>query len=298
MGNLPLPVSHLCHVTHREQEEQIKKNDPVFCFKAKRKVGKSLNETDLEKGCYRGESYHSKQGKLEIPDEDTLYDRIPAGEEIFPDFYSWWGLYVTNPPRGDQQTLPNYLKNPPDSIYGTRAFVIHFHDILKSYASARECSPHEICLRVGGTMRYKHEIAYVIIVCTSNDEALIRYKPIPMDDELIDMKGLVDEKGIITNYVCVPSFNTKYYNKALSYETLSFALYFPEQYDFRCYSNVIRVEDVEHTGCIRRSRLRRWYDQNTRTFEYRMKCPDEVTPYHLQTHTNVTDFARNVAYPY
>ena len=81
-------------------------------------------------------------------------------------------------------------------------FVVSFHEMLESYAQG--CYPRQICFKVGGTMRYKHEIAYVVIVCTASDAKLFRYDPIKKHDELIDLQGLIDDEGV--NCACVPSF--------------------------------------------------------------------------------------------
>ena len=267
------------------------RNPAIFQFETNSKVGKSLEEWDIENGCYWGESYRFKRGDLVTHDEHMLYEHIPPRRQVIPGFYTWWGLYVENPPPGPQDTLPNYLKTPPNSIYGSTAFVISFHDILESYASARSCSSHKkVCLRVGGTMRYKREIAYVIIVCTTSDEQeLFRYDTVTSHSEPIDMQGLVNDNGVIVDNSCVPSFTTKYY------ETLNFAFYFPKQHDFKCSSHVIQVKDVEHSGCIRKIRLNSWYDVETGTFDWYEVCPYKVTPEQEQAHRNVTEYAMKYA---
>ena len=296
---LYIPVSQLCHVTHREQGRQIMRNPAIFQFEMNSKVGKSLEESDIENGCYWGESYRFKRGDLSTPNEHMLYERIPPRGQVIPGLYTWWGLYVEHPPPGPQDTLPNYLKTPPNSIYGSTAFVISFHDILESYASARSCSSHNICLRVGGTMRYKREIAYVIIVCTTSDEQeLFRYDTVTSRGEPIDMQGLVNDNGVIVDNTRAPLFTTKYYNTFDSYETLNFAFYFPEKHDSECSSHVyvIQVKAVEHSRyrCIRKIQLKSWYDVETDTFKRYKICPDEKTRQQEQAHGNVTEFAARV----
>ena len=292
---LYIPVSQLCHVTHRDQGRHITRNREIFQFETNSKVGKSLEEGDIENGCYWGESYRFVGGDLSIPNEHMLYERIPALGQVIPGLYTWWGLYVEDPPPGTQDTLPNYLKTPPNSIYGSTAFVISFHDILKSYASARSCSSHKkVCLRVGGTMRYKREIAYVIIVCTTSDEQeLFHYDTVRSRGEPIDMQGLVNDNGVIVDNTRAPLFTTKYHNTFDSYETLNFAFYFPEKRDFECRSHVIQVKDVQHSGCIRKIQLNSWYYVETDILDCREVCPDKVTPRQAQRHRNVTEFAEN-----
>ena len=270
-------------MTHRLQEEQIKKIPGKYCFTTRRKVGKSLDDRDREKGCYRGESFQRfERGDSVIPNESTFYERIPANREVIPGFYTWWGLYTENPPPGPQDTLPNYLKSPPNSIYGSRAFVVSFHEMLESYAFARSRHPGQILFRVGGTMRYKHEIAYVVIVCTASDA-----DPIKKHDELIHLKALIDDKGV--NRTCAPLFTAKYYNTYNSYETLNFAFYFPEQCDFECSSGVICVKTIEHTGCIRKSQLK-YLDRKTSKVNSYEICPNKIEERHRYAHQKATEF--------
>ena len=130
---LSLQVSRLCHVTHREQEQQIRAQEleeENFCFTTNRKLGKSFD----------GETYRFQTS-------GDSYIHIPENEEVFPGFYSWWGLYVETPIPGlaNSRYLPNYLQDPPNSIYGTRAILIDLHRLLELYASARGCVLGKVC---------------------------------------------------------------------------------------------------------------------------------------------------------
>ena len=116
-------------------------------------------------------------------------------------------------------------------------------------------------------MRYKREIAYVIIVCTVNDKHLSRYDPISdAPKEILDMQGLVSDDGRIADKTCFPLFTTHHYNTTVSHEALNFAFYFPELQEFLCCSDAFHVKEITHTGCIRKRRLNVWYDTTTDTF--------------------------------
>ena len=290
---LYIPVSQLCHVTHKEEEKNIMRNPAKFHFMTNSKVGKSLEEWDIQHGCYCGESYRFHRGNLVTPNEHMLYKPIPAHGQVFPGFYTWWGLCPEIPPSGPQKGLPSYLKTPPNSIYGTRAFIISLHDVLESYASARSCSSlRNVCLRVGGTLRYKREIAYVIIVCTTSDDGeLSHYVPIASRGEPIDMQGLIDDDGIVIDNTRIPLFTTTYHNTYNSYETLNFAFYFPEKCDFKCSSRVIHVKDIEHAGCIRKFQPKKYFDKKTKKTLYsKPKCPDTISDQEWKTHEIVTKY--------
>ena len=141
-------------------------------------------------------------------------------------------------------------------------------------------------------MIYKREIAHVIIVCTTSDDGELSHcDPLTSNSKIIDMRGLIDDSGIIVDNTRVPRFTTTCYNTFHSYETLSFAFYFPEPRDFKCSSAVIQVKDIKHTGCIRTIRLNSWYDTKTGAFKSYEVCPDKATDRQWQAHKNVTALA-------
>ena len=291
--DLKLEISKLCHVTHKEEATIICQTN---CFKPNKKLGKS----DI--GPNPGRSYRnistepSESDEMEYDDQQTvgvekaneyMYEHISTDNEVFPGFYSWWGLYIEKQiPR--LYNPPNYLRDPPDSIYGNTAFIIPFDEILESYASSRSCHLHDLRLRVGGTMRYKREIAYVVIVCTRADNDVFRYRCdlITSSDapDLLDMKGFIDDEGRIKDKQHFPSFTTRYYNASESHESLNFAFYFPKKQNFTCQVDKIDVKEVNHTGCIHKREIHYYYDPNTREFKSRKLCPDDITDDHREKH--------------
>ena len=291
---LPLKISRLCHVTHKEQAQIIRQTN---FFKPHRKVGKCID------GCNPGRSYRIRPSDMEFDEQATggvkktyKYDHISTHEEMFPGFYSWWGLYVEKPIPGlqgyDSEKLPNYLKDPPCSIYGNTAFIISFDKILESYASSRRCHLHDLRLRVGGTMRYKREIAYVIIVCTCTDKIfcydLITSSNVP---DLLGMEGFIDDKGRIKDIRHFPSFTTCYYDTYESHEALNFAFYFPEEQKFTCRFD--KIEDIKHPchGCIHKVQMKKFYYRESDTFDYCISCPNDEE--NQQRQERVLEFAYN-----
>ena len=259
-----LQVIQLCHATHNEQARKIDKGDCVYHFKPRLKCGKWGNK-----------SYYYTKEWTQNPDLDTpCYQLISRdqGEEVFPDCYSWWSLAVdpsdAPPLDGSSRSLPPYLKTPRESVYGGNAFQSSFSNLLQCYATSRACIVQDLYLKMGGTLRYKCEIGYVVIICTSNDlGALETYKPLTdAPPDTFDPNGLVDRKGKVQNMARAPHFTTRYMNTYSSYETLNFAFYFPTPAtDFKCHS--IERCQTKHNGkdglCIKRVK---------RNGE--MRCPD------------------------
>ena len=259
-----LQVLQLCHATHNEWARKIDQGDGLYRFKPRPKCGK-----------YGEKSYYYTKKWTQTPDMDTpSYQLIPQGEDVFPGYYSWWGLAVDpsydplleNPPK----CLPPYQKTPPKSIYGGNAFQSSFPNLLQCYATSRDCKVQDVYLRMGGTLRYKCEIGYAVIICTSDDLGeLNTYKPITVaPSDVFDPNGLVDEEGKIQDVACVPQFTTQHMNTYSSHEALNFAFYFPSPAtEFRCHN--IKRHQIKHNGkdglCIYRVRK-----------DGELRCPDYI----------------------
>ena len=121
-------------------------------------------------------------------------------------------------------------------------------DLLSNYKISRSDMQGEICLKMGGTLRYRYEICYVVIVCMEGDNVggmpAITTEGMPQ----FDPNGLVDDKGIVVNIKAIPDFSiqsiVKKNNKEnYDWEQLVFGLYFPAHM-LRCA--VVSEQEVAH----------------------------------------------------
>lgn len=247
-GPLRFPVSFLCHATHDSEAAQIQ-NVGYNLFTPRPKTGK------LYGGGYHsyGESYRCT---VPNPNPDIFcYQPIPPTEPIFPGNYSWWGLaleeQIPRPTWIPSGELPHYLKTPPESVYGRNTFTYAFSGLLHSYAENRGCEDTDIYLLMGGTLRYKREIGYVVIICTHNDGTIWNQYPSITQSEVFEVDGLVDDNGKIDDLNGGQlHFTTRHVNTYRSYETLNFAFYFrPEEAEFRCPPQPPTL--VKHDYCAR-----------------------------------------------
>ena len=180
-GHTRIPIITLCHITHNREAALIQssvKAQQHYTFKPAAKLGKQYEDDCLP----LGETYRHL--------ERRIFSEIPRSPDnpVFPGYYCWWGVSLTEWYRGDYphgehftsviQTLQRqgievaeYVAYDPKSRYGNNAFTIKFSDLLQSYKSSRIDiqERRQIYLRVGGTLRYKYEICYVIIVCLQQD---------------------------------------------------------------------------------------------------------------------------------
>ena len=299
---LPLEVKKLCHVTHDTQASQIRNfKDDCYHFKPREKFGKPQIEdrVDIE----NNESYHSYRctlGRGQVPKDSTrCYQLIPDTKQVFHGYFSWWGLAMNrkSPPNPSGITvpkgnLPGYLKNPPQSFYGKNAFVSSFQNLLESYRTSRQCQT--IYLRMGGTLRYKCEIGYVVIVCTSYDyDVLHNYDPLTHD--VLDTTGLTNEDGKIINRDVTPYFTTQCIDASSSYETLNFALYFQDNKNsLMCHTKTLEEIEVNHEcPCLHKQPIRYFYDPDSDKFKYYEKCPDKITQEDYDRHEEITSFCED-----
>ena len=153
---------------------------------------------------------------------------------------------------------------PEESVYGNVKFSGGLMQLLKSYLNAyySKCgkSSHAcIEFRCGGTLRYRYEICYVIIVCAIFPDK----KPsLPRDEYPVIFEDLsksirYNEDGEVTfvkSYVLsfknvISKYDTRYY----SWDTYAFALHFPDDsYVLECpYALRFKESLVGHFKCIR-----------------------------------------------
>ena len=150
-----------------------------------------------------------------------------------------------------------YLSIPVGSSYGNNAFSIKLKDILIDYKWSRpDRAGKEVCLKVGGTLRYRHEICYVAMVCMEGD---IEHIPnITHHTPPFDPNGLVNDYGTVVNYSATPTFTIQSIVRnvrmdigggrgydSYDWEQLAFGFYFPEQGQELVCVNV-KVTSVKH----------------------------------------------------
>ena len=210
---------------------------------------------------------------------EDKYQRIPPEETVFPGFLSWWGvdvrewydseettegqrlLDIVNVENSRGKYVPGYLAKETGSQYGNRGFSIKLETILHDYQRARDQPARDqqargsadVCLKVGGTLRYRHEICYVVVVCTTEDDLKLGDQKIPnIDDGSTPFipNGMVNGNGVVVNYDKKPNFMARSilsYEKPnyYSWEQLVFAFYFPNPEQKLCCTKV-DVSEVKH----------------------------------------------------
>lgn len=225
------PIPRLSHVTHNRQAKEITRENR---FKAWPKKGSDLY----------GESFIYRSNMAQ-------YERVSQCEHVLPGHYSWWGIHLQEDDiveikeavqnlEANKVYVVNYLKYPRVSRYGNQEFYADLKDLLVCYGQSRKCNIDDIYLKVGGTLRYRNEICYVIIICTQNDDDLGIFPNIdPGDTQIFDLKGLVSQEGSVANRYVIPTFKPRYVLKSMypgptyfSWEGLAFAFYFPEDQNF------------------------------------------------------------------
>ena len=223
---------------------------------------------------YNVEEYPEFVGEPITADE-MKYRKIPGTDPVLPGYYSWWGISLEDQLCTQQAIdavrelekhgtyVAGYVKYPPESTYGNNAFCVSFYDLLKSYANSRQCLLlSKIHLKVGGTLRYRHEICYVTIICTEDDlETFSKFNDFKPEDNLVNRvlkpNGLVDQDGGVVNPRAVPTFSPDYVinyysgtRKSISWEGIAFALYFPDSdLTLRCPTAVVEERSISHKFC-------------------------------------------------
>ena len=249
-------------MTHNREATLIRSSietQQYYTFKPAAKLGKQYGDDRLP----LGETYRHI--------ERRIFSKVPHSEDdpVFPDYYCWWGLSTTEWYKECGENLVSIAKrpdvevaefaaSPPKSRYGNNAFTIGFRELLLSYKRSRTDIPEvrHIYLREGGTLRYKYEICYVVIVCLQQDHSLDDFDTIDRQD-IIDHNGLV-QRGKVVDYRQTPEFKAKYIISSMKYqgftwehfswEQVVFALYYPsEELTLCCNKDKVTEEQIEHS---------------------------------------------------
>ena len=251
-GSNILPINYLSHVTHNQQADNIE-GDKFFIFKPKTKVGKHL----VFDGSPLGETFKAVN--------EDRFDRIPFGCPVFPGQITWWGVSMHKSQETDQGkalkeatrtffNLADYLTSPVCSRYGNNEFIVPFHDVMSRYKISRtDCGVKNVYLKLGGTLRYKLEVCYVIIVAMEED--------ITDDEELKELpsvhnkppfihNGCIDEDGKVINEE-KPSFEISHIFSNTIWDTLAFGFYFPRhsRLSLKCPKDFCKITEIEHEFC-------------------------------------------------
>ena len=188
-------ISEISHITHKRNVVEMD-TGTHYCFRPNKKYGKCSYE--VTNGSTFGESYRCDLTSIRIPTPQTRYTHVTGNQHILPNgYYTWWGNSTAD-----------------SSIYGSEKLTTSFRSALGTYkyGQTRDLDA-DVFLRVGGTLRYKKEICYVIIVHTEA-EATDEIKRLPplCDSDHFTLNGFLHEDGRVNwKSGTVPEFISRSY---------------------------------------------------------------------------------------
>ena len=298
---LSVPITHLSHCTHNKQARLIEATDKYRCFKANMKTPRGNTR--------RGNTPSGETHVYNIEERTTT--QLRGQQSVLPGYLSWWGIstiewYRSDDQRGnetreivstlaqrDQETnesifVPPYLQycdRQACSVYGGNSFSCPIRNLIKSYEQSRNMvgQNNPIYFKKAGTLRYKHEICYVILVCTKEDLQNEDISSMPgacqpdknmgrnatyfdLGDKFITPDGELLQMEItpefISEYPIRAIYDEHRDGKFYSWDTLNFAFYFPNEGQLKVESQYITRAATKH-------------DQNSCHLG-RANCPDVI----------------------
>ena len=271
-----IPIYRLSHVTHEREAKSIS-TDKAFTPKAK--LGKAYEKD----GSPLGETYK------EVGMNQFQYITRSNDKPVLPGRLSWWGIDIhcsheckyedkglfskltervrTN--TGQSMYAPSYLVADEESQYGNKAFSIELGEMIFAYGRSRSPQPDALkfCLKMGGTLRYRYEICYVVIVGLEGDTDLFDMPPITDKHPTCPFRpnGLLDDNGYLFPKDLVDE-SPKFYVQSIvnrgwdqmtrkmvhyDWEQLVFGFYFPEP-KFKLCRNTLNIKEIAHdqSACI------------------------------------------------
>ena len=262
-----IPIKLLSHVTHDWEKRQITtENEDSYIFKPGAKNGKYDNS-------------------IFIDDETRTRRLIGVGGSLLPGYLSWWGIttadwYATSEKGKELRRAieelhkerifaPHFLESPESSRYGGNSFKASFHTLIKKYKESRsDCKSKNVYLLKAGTLQYRYESCYVIMVCMEEDmerDPQLTAMSSIYGETIFKNNGCINKEGKIVNPRSVPSFRAKNLVKAnyqekekqyYDYEEIAFAFYFQEDQEFLIPKNRVTMVKISHNDiyCIKRER--------------------------------------------
>ena len=268
-----IKVDRLCHDTHILPFRQIRQQNGDCVLKPKRKMGKKgyNRYSKLLGASYISILNHDPMNKPAAIAKDTRYRIIPTDRKVLPGYYIWWSIHKTdNPPPPPFNTYVSSLfSKPPSSVYGSRRISITSCDLLYSYQggfSYKDGHYSHLQFRNGGTLRYKHEICYVVIVCAED-----HFNGADDDYPVMDAFNIdYEANGRIRNVrewrVHIKNRITWKKGVSYSWDHFVFAFHYPtSEGRMHLPSRLTVHEDINHESCPKKVGNR----------GYKRVCPDK-----------------------
>ena len=226
--NLKDVTHNIAHITHYENAEQIISSG--FKINAFPKRGSNGNY-----------SYRC------VNREDGIFKQIDDKTSLIPydGSFSWWSIELNqvhdhlghkNISGVDCRT--SFLFDKDRSMYGSVKFSMEFDDLISYYAQSRGENDENVLCKVGGTLRYRREVCYVIIVCVTDDtQELTRLHDVNLSQLVISHPYNYFRGGQLSEPVTT------------SWDHYVFALYYPNSYPTKTLTldpRRVTITEVEH----------------------------------------------------
>ena len=150
------PITRVVHMTHSPDKDEIW-------------------DDEIETAQFEPQSKYSRDTFKARKLTHNLYQYAPIydGNKVLPGKYVWFGMKPSLPVDDDfeQHISDVEWASSEGSRYGPWVFDLLYRDLINIYKHRiTEHHPRErVCFRNGGTLRYRNEICYVVIVTHTGD---------------------------------------------------------------------------------------------------------------------------------
>ncbi|XP_019850536.1 PREDICTED: uncharacterized protein LOC109581148 [Amphimedon queenslandica] len=241
---VPEVVQTLCHVTHKKEFDKICELNPgSYTLKFNKKKGKSGYEKN--DGSPLGYTFTAADGIKTPPDERSEYKYVDSSTDLLPGSYLWW-------------SIDNSIQNKPHrSQYGSVAIYGRIEHLFEHYQKSLPRDPltgklPKIELRIGGTLRYKFEICYVIIVCKEK-EPMLPYDKYPVWPEGRKIHFDLKDAFLFIDPIKVKNIKRAKHDDSWSHHVFGF--HFPDdQHHMICPKSCFKEKETIHDNymCIKK----------------------------------------------
>ena len=220
-------------------------NPESYTLKFNRKKGKSGYEK--KDGSPLGFTFVAADDIKMPPDESSEYKYVDSSTDLLPGSYLWWSI---------DNSIP-YIGSSHTSRYGSMAIYGSIKYVFEHYQKSLPKDPltgklPKIELRIGGTLRYKCEVCYVIIACKEKEPTL-PYDKYPMWPEVEKIQFNSDDVVLYVNSIEVKNIKGAASDNSWNHHVFGF--HFPDgQHQMICPKSVFKDKKTIHPNymCIKK----------------------------------------------
>ena len=172
------PITRVVHMTHTPEKREIFRE---FCGNPPLRIAQ-----------FKPQPKFSRGNTFKYMQDSQSFVPLDLSSIVLPGKYVWFGMKPSLPVDIDfEQLISDVEWASKRSRYGPWVFDLLYHDLINIYEHyiTKYHASEQVCFRIGGTLRYRCEICYVVIITHTGDEYHSKFPMVPFRAKPIFFSG-------------------------------------------------------------------------------------------------------------